>query len=534
MKQDPKELAWREVGEWSLRTGRQHRNPFLDVDVDGCFRGPSGQEFTVPGFYDGEGVWRVRFSPDEPGRWKCRIASRPAEAELCTEGTFRVAARQGRGFLKATPGKAWGFHYESGEPALAFGDTTYNLFGMAHCGADVEAFLRRRAAQGISLLRVRVPVSPFHPPDAHSKWQTRRTWPWGGSEQCPQFDRFNLDYFATVDRVIGMCESLGLGLEVVMQAWGFEFPFNRRDVFVAEWEELWARYLLARYDAFRCVWFWTLMNEYEYYPDGDWRYTSPVCDLWAMRMGRFVKRTGQHGHIVSVHNGPPEPPFAERFRKDPGAVDNVMLQTWGTTDRDRGWLAAGIEEQVARSLAGWSGSAVFAEYGYEWNPELEPMVSYHQGCDVDHTRRGGWRGLFCGLGVIHGWMNTWGPHMILDRDQAGMEQFLLMRRFFREVVPFHKVRPASEVIVRRDCEFGHSPSALASKERDLVAVYLPTGGRVDLNLPAGRRRSAQWFDPRTGRLSPASAGGRGKVRSFEAPAGGGDHPWDWVLVLRAQ
>ena len=55
-----------------------------------------------------------------------------------------------------------------------------------------------------------------------------------------------------------------------MEGWGFEFPFNHRTWFTAEWEELWLRYLIARYDAYNCVWFWTPLNEYEYYPNGDW------------------------------------------------------------------------------------------------------------------------------------------------------------------------------------------------------------------------------------------------------------------------
>jgi hypothetical protein len=528
---NPEELACREVGEWSLTSGRDYRLPFVDVEVEGVFTAPSGGRFAMPGFHDGEGTWRVRFSPGEPGRWSYRIASRPEDPELTAEGAFEVTASQARGFLRATPGEAWGFRFESGEPVLVFGDTTYNLFGMAHCGGPVEQFLERRAEQGINLLRVRLQVSPFHGPDGYSDWQTRRTWPWGGSEQAPRFDRFNLDYFRTVDTVIATCERLGVGLEMIMEAWGFEFPFAHRDQFVAEWELLWLRYLLARYDAYASVWFWTLMNEYEYYPNGDWRYQGPVSDLWAMRIGGWLKRTAAHGHIVSVHNGPGEPPFAARFRKAPEAVDHVMFQTWGTTDAERGWLAAGIEEAVAKSLAGWQGTAVLAEYGYERDPELDVRFPGHLHCDVDHTRRGGWRSLFCGLGVIHGWEHSWGPWMILDRDQEGMPQFLLMRRFFHDVVPFHRVRPAPE-LVAGDYAWGRRPSALASEERDLVAVYLPTGGTVTLDLPEGRQRSAQWFDTRTGEMSGAEPAGG--ALTFAAPEGGGERPWDWALVLRTK
>ena len=527
---NPASVSFRSVGEWTLNSQRQYENSFADVRVEAMFVSPTNKAFTVPGFYDGGSAWRVRFNPAQVGRWTYRISSTPNDPELQGEGQFEVTRAEARGFLQATPGRAWGFHYESGEPAFLFGDTTYNLFGMAYCGADVDSFLERRAQQGFNLLRVRVPVSPFHPPEGHSAWQDRRTWPWGGSEQKPLFDRFNLDYFHTVDRVVRKVEALGLGLEMIMQAWGFESPFNRRDLFVPEWEEHWMHYLVARYDAFNCLDFWTLMNEYEYYPDGDWRY-NPVADRWAMRMGRWMKAVAQHGHIISVHNGPREPAFAQRFALDPEAIDAIMFQDWGTRDEVFGWLAAGIDGQIQRSLEGWAGSAVFAEWGYERNPEFPLLIPGHRFCGEEHSRRGAWRGAFCALGVIHGFDNSWGPFLKLEEDQPGMTYLLHLLRFFTEIVSFAEMQPAPELVgAGADAESGCRPLALASTDRDVIAVYLPVGGRVSLNLPgAAGPYFSQWFDPCTGEL--VSAGVEGM--SFLAPeATQNGHPQDWVLVLR--
>ena len=546
MNNGPETIPHRTVGEWTLQSKTPYNNPFINVRVDAIFTSPSGEKFTVPGFYDGEDtwvaegdqaparLWRVRFNPNKVGRWKFHIFSCPADADLTQEGGFEVISREARGFLKATPSRAWGFHYESGEPALFLGDTVYNLFGMAHCGGQVASFLERRAKQGFNLLRVRLPVSPFHPPDGYSDWQTRRTWPWGGSEQSPQFDRFNLEYFHTVDQVVRKAEKLGLGFEMIMEAWGFEFPFNCRDLFLPEWEELWMRYLIARYDAFNCVYFWTLMNEYEYYPDGRWNPRStPLADRWAMRMARWVKAVAQHGHIVSVHNGPQMPPFAQRFATDPEAIDAVMFQSWGTTGKEDAWLASGIEESITKSLKNWPGSAVFAEYGYERNPQFVLRMPGHRFCDAEHTRRGAWRGAFSALGVIHGFENSWGPWMVLDEDQPGLVYLLHLRLFFTEVVPFHQMRRAPEVVVAGEYASGHHPLALATEGRDIVALYLPAGGSVSLSLPNDKSYKFQWYDPRTGELSPASPSARDRMLSFCTPGGQDkeEHPWDWVLVL---
>jgi hypothetical protein len=531
-----------------------HPNPFFDVIVDATFTSPSGQDITVPAFYDGTDekgspIWRVRFNPDEVGTWAYRTVSRPTDPALDQTGSFEVTPHETRGFLKATPGEAWGFQFESGEPAFLLGDTTYNLFGMAHCDGDVEGFLRRRADQGFNLFRVRLQVSPFHGPQGYSAWQTRRTWPWGGSEQAPQFDRFNLDYFRTVDRVMRLAEELELGFEMIMEAWGFEFPFNNRTVFNTEWEQLWMRYLIARYDAFNAVYFWDPMNEYEYYPNGDWRY-NPIADRWAIRTARWIKDTAQHGHVVAIHNGPRMPPFAQRFAIDPEAIDAIMFQEWGTRDQEKGWLAAGIETQIQQSLKGWSGAAIFAEYGYERNPDLPLNIPSHEFCDEEHTRRGAWRGAFCALNVIHGFENAWGPFMVLDEDQPGLTYLRHLYSFFTQIVPFDELQPASTLILPGEYDLGEQPLALASGTRDIITVYLPVGGAVVLDMPASSVADAieaadaievyqaRWYDPRTGECCLAAASTVLNVKdeklNFIAPEGqdAQGHPWDWVLILQ--
>ncbi len=469
----------------------------------------------------------MRFSPPLAGEWTMCVQACPPDPDLEWQADFHVEAARTRGFLRATPGLGWGLTYESGEPAFILGDTTYNLFGMAHCGADVASFMHRRTSQGVNLLRVRVPVSPFHPPEGYSRWQTRRTWPWGGSEQAPQFDRFNLEYFASVDRVVALAEQLGLGLEMIMEAWGFEFPFSHREVFVPEWEQLWMRYLIARYDAYSCVYIWTLMNEYEYYPDGDWRY-NPVADRWALRMARWVKSHAPHGHIVAIHNGPTMPAFAQRFALDPQAIDLVLFQEWGTRGPNDAWLAAGIDEQIGQSLDGWSGSALLAEWGYERNESFELLIPGHAYCDSEHTRRGAWRGVFCGLGIIHGFENSWGPFLDLEHDQPGLEYLLILRRFIRERVPFAWLAPASQLLSScSERDRGCTPLVMATPDADVVTAYLPVGGALSLDLnPA--LYSAIWFDPLSGVERQASPTGSSYISPGGTHAG---HPQDWLLVL---
>ena len=521
----PAELPLRAVGEWTVRSTRPYENPFTDVAADATFTGPDGDVYSIPGFYDGDGTWRIRFSSGQAGRWSYRIEAYPTDPELAETGTFEVTDRPVRGFLRATPDDAWGFRYESGDPVFLLGDTMYNLIAETYLGNDIRPLLERRVAQGFNLIRMSLAVVSFCPPNAYPHWRDRRIWPWGGtSDVAPQFDRFDLDYFRAVDATVRMAAEVGIGLEMILEMGmpGNASPFCRRDLFTAEWEELWIRYLIARYDAYESVYFWTLMNEYEFYPLGEFRHT-PTADRWAMRLGRYVRETSAHGHIVSVHNGPQQPPFAQRFRADPQAIDAIMYQTWGTTGEDDGWLAAGIEEALERALTGWPGSALLAEYGYETSPELAHIVPGHRFCDVDHTRRGAWRGAFSGFGVIHGFHNQWFGFGDYAKDQPGVAALGNLRKFLTEIVPCDELRPAVGLVDGPE-EPGRRPLTLATRDRGTVAVYLPAGGAVRLTESYA---DISWYDPRTSNLVQASA-----QDQLESPGGGGARPYDWILLLR--
>jgi hypothetical protein len=210
-----------------------------------------------------------------------------------------------------------------------------------------------------------------------------------------------------------------------------------------------------------------------------------------------------------------------------------MFQCWGTTDREKGWLAAGIEEQIETSLKDWPGSAVFAEYGYERNTDLPLVFPGFRHTDANHNRRGAWRGAFSGLGVINGFENTWGPAMILDQDQEGVAYLANVRRFFVEIAPFARMRPAPDLLAVSEYEAGCRPLVLATPERDVVAVYFAALGTAGLDL-SGRQYDAHWYDPRTGELLPAVGDVEAGLLQYVAPLGydAKGRPWDWVLVVQ--
>ena len=62
-----------QVERWGIfevsLSGESGGNPFIDVQFGADFR-HAHRTITVDGFYDGEGIYRVRFSPDVEGEWR--------------------------------------------------------------------------------------------------------------------------------------------------------------------------------------------------------------------------------------------------------------------------------------------------------------------------------------------------------------------------------------------------------------------------------------------------------------------------------
>ncbi|TAK93588.1 MAG: DUF5060 domain-containing protein, partial [Verrucomicrobia bacterium] len=98
-------------------------------------------------------------------------------------------------------------------------------------------------------------------------------------------------------------------------------------------------------------------------------------------------------------------------------------------------------------------------------------------------------------------------------------------------IDFAQLAPAPRLLARQP---GYdSPtnfvSVLASASRDLVAAYLPQGGRLELvssGLPAATR--SEWFNPHSGEKTPARAEVHEARMNFQSPTRG-----EWLLIVRS-
>jgi hypothetical protein len=116
-----------ELFEVSFGTSVENKteiNPFRDVRYGALFTHENGAVVQTAGFYDGNGIYKIRFMPDLIGSWSYRITGDAPEfnqqtSELrCVPAT---GANHGMGRVKSQ----FHFAYADGRPYYPFGTTAY-------------------------------------------------------------------------------------------------------------------------------------------------------------------------------------------------------------------------------------------------------------------------------------------------------------------------------------------------------------------------------------------------------------------------
>ncbi|KQY88991.1 DUF5060 domain-containing protein [Pelomonas sp. Root1444] len=330
----------RATEQWGIHEielkGPADGNPFVDVQLGARFS-DGAQTVEVDGFYDGDGVYRVRFMPPRPGRWTWVTHS----------NRWPLTNKQGE--FTATPpkpgnhgpvGVRHGHHFghADGTPYKPVGTTMYSW---AHRGPALEEqTLQTLAAAPFNKVRMLV-----FPQTAGTDRHPPPLWPCEASSGTPprKWDcaRFNPAFFRHLEQRVGQLRDLGIEADLILhhpyddkREWGF-------DSMTREQDDRYARYLVARLAAYRNVW-WSLANEFDFIrtkTDADWGH-----------LGQLLQRIDPYNHLRSIHNG------KRIYNQAEGWITHVSMQ--------HGMAAAEASRAVLFREA-WRKPVVFDELKYE-------------------------------------------------------------------------------------------------------------------------------------------------------------------------
>ncbi len=286
-----------QVQQWNLfettfETAKPYTNPFTDVEVDVIFKQGENQ-WKVPAFWAGGGIWKVRFAPPVQGDFTYRVeCSDKANPDLNgQEQTLSVGAYTGEnpllkhGFVKATAGKRY-FEHADGTPFFWLGDTWWKCLCKRMTWEGFQELTADRKAKGFSV--VQVICGPY--PDENffaPSWENEGGMPYLAKDMSV----LNPKYFEYADRRLKHLVDSGI-VPTIVGAWG-RGDCNSMDAFGAVNIKRHWRYLIARYGAYPVT--WILAGEIA--DETKWG-QGP----WA-EIARYVRNMDPYKHPLTCHTG---------------------------------------------------------------------------------------------------------------------------------------------------------------------------------------------------------------------------------------
>lgn len=292
--------ATEKVEQWGVfevkTQGPSAGNPFVDVEFGGRFTF-GHRSVDATGFYDGDGVYKVRFSPDTVGRWSFETTSNVKELAGQTGAFECVTPAAGN---RGPVGTAHQFHfqYADGTPYFPFGTTcyAYGFIGEPYASDT----LKNLKEAGFNKVRMCLP-----PKGLGNLQPVALPFERIGEAQAPgaenlsdnttskeKFDlaRFNPAYFQHFEARVQDLMAAGIEADVILfhpyDAWGFKSMG-------AEADDRYLRYAVARLSAYRNVW-WAIANEYDLV-------RSKTMTDWD-RFFRIVQESDPYSRLRSIHH----------------------------------------------------------------------------------------------------------------------------------------------------------------------------------------------------------------------------------------
>jgi hypothetical protein len=278
-----KNAATQQWGVYELvLSGPSTGNPYMEVELGATFKNGKAS-IEVPGFYDGEGTYRVRFSPPSQGQWTYQTKSN-ATALAGRKGSFRCVAPTGANHGPVQVVNTHYLRYVDGTPYYAIGTTAYQW-------TSVKQSIQVKTLETLAKApfnKIRMCVFPKH----YQYGNETEPWayPFARKDTINDLTRPNYEFFRNFDQRVAQLSDMGIQADVILfhpyDVWGYSKMGK-------EMNEKYVRYLIARLSAYRNVW-WSLANE--------WDVPSIKTAIDWEGIGTLLQREDPHQRLRGIHN----------------------------------------------------------------------------------------------------------------------------------------------------------------------------------------------------------------------------------------
>jgi hypothetical protein len=535
--------------EATLVSSIKHENPYTDVTLEADLRGPDGKRTTLPGFWDGNGTWRIRFAPTRVGTWTWRTRSNDSEMHG-QEGEIECVAEDASsgGFLVTDTSPAYQHHYLLSDrsrylPVMIADTIHYNKWENASGSSGTILAAQSTSAESPQFLAFQkhiddLALSGFNriwggylldPVDFEKGKQSN-----GGGKPFldDNLDHLNPAYFRAMDKRVAYCNAKGIVPDIGIGAFR-ALTAKYSDI---QLRTLW-RYLLARYSAYNVV----------------WNIFAPESEPYTLEEDSQIEIYGGMTQLYDPIGHPVTVPVAYM-----GTMTTEPIKAENSTTADPGKKSkappaplpfvpfANGKWQDVITLTTSNPASVWDAWRY--NKPIVIVDTATEGTDANTLRRNIWDVLMRGGLAVAGVKDNIEARVIEARTAANGAKFFNQTRYWRlEPHPELLGGPQEDEAQRRRRRRIESEAAqngkpttpltippkadgpiylLADRAREYV-VYFSKGGSALLDLmEATGKIQMRWYNPSTGIFTTAETIMGGEYKTFNAPDGS-----DWVLHL---
>ncbi len=292
----------------------------VDVDIAATFtHSQSGRALTVPGFYNDDNEYIVRFTPAAEGEWNYKTTSSISELNDRSGQVSVQLARDGRrGAVLIDPESKTRFIHENGDEYYPIAFEADWLFALDAQNANDIPKTRKLVDtlndNGFNQVVMNVfaydvdwkkddslnPKDDYGSPDV---------FPFLGTNQAPDHSHLNIEYFQRLDRVIDYLDQKGIVAHLMIYVWNKQVAWPEAN---SDSDNRYFDYVVRRYQAFPNL-VWDVSKEALGYGHTDVGYITE-------RIAR-LRENDAYDRLITVHD-------YGYCRNFPEQVDFVSVQLW--------------------------------------------------------------------------------------------------------------------------------------------------------------------------------------------------------------
>lgn len=492
---------------------------FEQIRFSATFVGPEGTRMEVPGFWDGEPTWRIRFTPTQPGLWSyvTRFSNALDRGLNEQRGSLLVGPpatgnsnpiRQHGGFLKVSADRRY-LTFTDGTAFFWLGDTWWAAPSSAMPFENFRRATKTRLALGYTVFQAHG-HRPLFPDNKGGGI--------GALEATSTPDAETLRYWREVDRFFACSDEKGL-----LGAVGFGAGNLLDRYSLMELKRLW-HYFIARYGAYALT--FLITQEYNAEPD---QRAAKIPQLLAL--GQFIKDTDPWKRAITAHSWVHSRDRGQAWNEP--WLDFIMLQaghrrTMSGKFYNELWPRTPTKPfvEAEANYEGFASDTVTVDAALVRRTAYVAMQAGSFGFSY------GAQGLYAGIldRARPATTAKWGPVLTWDEglNLPGGAQLQHFRACYESVEwwklkpVLNAIKPVADIFVKAD-------------GIETVLIYFPPGVKVDAKaqltgLQAAARYKAEWFDPRSGKRTNID---RSLAADHEGlPLPSRPNQDDWMLMLR--